>query len=306
VDVKGKIVLAFKGSPKDAPAARGMFGVAPIEPKSPEAWTEEAKDEAKIKTAYDKGAAAVLLFSPEKLQAMPLGGPAAGQQLSAAQLMAMLGMMQGDAAGFSRPFLAVPDVNERVFRWVMYRNPQESPRGFVSRMDQWRRDIRDKKPHSLATGVKGQVKGYTTTVFFSEKAKNNVSHNVIGKIEGTDPKLKAQVIVVGGHLDHVGVTNGVIFNGADDNASGSATVMEMARLMAANARTIKPKRTTYFALWAAEEMGLIGSEYWAKHPTDGVKFENIVCNFNNDMVGLGDRIGAPGGLNFPTIWNVIM
>ena len=173
-------------------------------------------------------------------------------------------------------------------------------------MDQWRRDIRDRKPRSAATGFKAQVAAYQTVTFFSEKLKNNVSRNVIGKVEGTDPKLKAQVIVVGGHLDHVGATNGVVFNGADDNASGSATVMEMARLVAANAAAIKPRRTIYFALWCAEEMGLIGSEYWAKHPTDGVSMDNVVANFNNDMVGLGDRIGAPGGLNFPTVWDVIM
>ena len=82
--------------------------------------------------------------------------------MTQAQVMAMLGM--GGPAGepliFTRPFLVVSDINERVFRHVMYRDPQESPRGFVARMDQWRRDIRDKKPHSVATGVKGQVKGY--------------------------------------------------------------------------------------------------------------------------------------------------
>ena len=71
-------------------------------------------------------------------------------------------------------------------------------------MDGWRRDIRDRTPRSAATGVKAQVKGFQTVTFFSEKLKNNVSRNVIGKVEGTDPKLKAQVIVVGGHLDHVG------------------------------------------------------------------------------------------------------
>jgi hypothetical protein len=173
-------------------------------------------------------------------------------------------------------------------------------------MDQWRRDIRDKKPHSVATGIKGSVKGYASATVYSEKLKNNISHNVIGKVEGTDPKLKFQVIVIGGHLDHNGMSNGVVYNGADDDASGSATTMEMARLIAANAATIKPKRTIYFALWCAEELGLVGSNYWVKNPTDGVKIDNVVANFNNDMVGLGDRIGAPGGLNFPTIWDVIM
>jgi len=306
VDVKGKIVMAFKGAPKDAPPARGMFGVAPPEPKDVEPWTDESKDQAKIKTAYEKGAAAVLLFSPEKL-APPMAA-APGQPMTQAQVMAMLGMggPQGETLTFTRPFLVVTDVNERVFRHVMYRDPQESPRGFVARMDQWRRDIRDKKPHSVATGVKGQVKGYATTTVYSEKLKNNISHNVVGKVEGIDPKLKAQVIVIGGHLDHIGMTNGVVFNGADDDASGAATTMEMARLVAANAATIKPKRTIYFALWCGEELGLLGSNYWVKHPTDGVKIENVVADFNNDMVGLGDRIGAPGGLNFPTTWDVIM
>jgi Zn-dependent M28 family amino/carboxypeptidase len=307
VDVKGKIVIALKGAPKDAPAARGMFGATVAEPKEIEPWTDESKDQAKIKAAYDKGAAAVVLFAPEKLSPAPTSAP--GQLVTQAQAMAMLGAGGGQAGEpltFTRPFLVVSDIDVRVFRHLMYRDPQESSRGFTARVDQWRRDIRDKKPHSLATGIKGSVKGYATVTVYGEKQKNNVSHNVVGKVEGTDPKLKSQVIVIGGHLDHVGMTNGVVFNGADDDASGAATTMEMARLFAANAATIKPKRTIYFALWCAEEFGLVGSAYWVKHPTDGVKIDNVVANFNNDMVGLGDRIGAPGGLNFPTIWEVIM
>ncbi len=264
VDVKGKIVLVFKGSPKDAPAARGMFGATVDAPKNNEAWADESKDAAKIKTAYDKGAAAILLFAPEKLA--PPNPMAAPQALSQAQIMAMMAGAQAPAEPYTRPFLVMTDVSERVFRHAMFRDAQESPRGFTARMDQWRRDIRDGKAHSVATGVKGRVSGYKTTTFFSDKLKNNVSHNVVGKVEGTDPKLKAQVIVVGGHLDHVGVSNGVVMNGADDNASGAATVMEMARLVATNAGTIKPKRTIYFALWAAEEMGLIGSEYLVEAP----------------------------------------
>ena len=266
VDPKGKIVIAFKGAPKDAPPARGMFGVAPPEPKDVEPWADESKDQAKIKMAYEKGAAAVLLFAPEKLSPAPASAP--GQVMTQAQVMAMLGM--GGPAGepliFTRPFLVVSDINERIFRQVMYRDPQESPRGFTSRMDQWRRDIRDKKPHSMATGVKGQVKGYQTATVYSAKNKNNVSHNVVGKVEGTDPKLKAQVIVIGGHLDHTGMTNGVVFNGADDDASGSATTMEMARLFAVNAATIKPKRTIYFALWCGRGTGASRVELLGEAP----------------------------------------
>ncbi len=302
VDVKDKIVLAFKGSPKDAPAARGMFGINPPEPKNPEPWTEESTDRAKIKTAYEKGAAAILLFSPDKLAlSSPFGGQ---QQPTMAQMFGMGREIEGSP--YTRPFLVVTDVNERVFRQVMWRDPQESARGFVGRIDQIRRDIRDKKARSQAAGVGAQLKGYTTTQYYGEKFKNNTSHNVIGKIEGADPSLAGQYILIGGHLDHVGTTNGVIYNGADDDASGAATTMEMGRLFAANASTIKPKRTVIFALWCGEEMGLLGSNYYAKSPSDGVKIDNIVANFNLDMVGLGERIGAPGGLNFPAVFDVIM
>ncbi len=300
VDVKGKVVLAFKGSPKDAPPARGMFGAAPPEPKSTEAWTEESATSAKVMKAYEKGAAAILLFDPAKLSGTPAG--------AALPPGMVVGMVQQplDPAALARPFLAFSDVDVRVFRQVMYRDPQESPRGFAARIDQIRRDIKGKTPRSVATGARAQAKGYATATFYGEKYKNNISHNVIGKVEGTDPKLKTQYIVVGGHMDHLGVTSGVIYPGADDDASGTATVMEMARLLATNAATIKPKRTVIFALWCGEEEGLVGSNYWGEHPTDGATMDNVVANFNNDMVGLGDGIGAPGALNFPTIFDVVM
>jgi hypothetical protein len=307
VEVKGKIVLALKGSPKDAPTARSSFGPPSAGPASTEAWTDESTDAARIKTAYDKGAAAIMLFSTDKLTPPnQSGGPAA----AAPAAPAMGGRPAPlDPASFTRPFLAVTDIDARVFRQVMYRDPialQESPRAFIARVDQMRRDIRDKKPRSIATGVRAQIKGYATAKYYGEKYNNAVSHNVVGKVEGTDPKLKNQYIVIGGHMDHLGVTNGVVFPGADDDASGAATVMEMARLFAANAATIKPKRTIIFGLWCGEEQGLLGSNYWGAHPTDGVTMDNVVADFNNDMVGLGDGIGAPGALNFPTIFDVVM
>jgi hypothetical protein len=306
IDVKDRIVLAFKGSPNDAPPARGMFGAAPPEPKSAEAWTAESAITAKVMTAYGKGAAAILLFDPNKLTSgtVTVGGPAP----AAAVQMVIGGAAQQplDPAAFTRPFLAVTDIDVRVFRQVMHRDPQESLGGFTARVGQIRRDIKGKTARSMATGIRGQVKGFATATFYGEKYKNNISHNVIGKVEGTDPKLKNQYIVVGGHMDHLGVRNGVIYPGADDDASGTATTMEMARLIATNAATIKPKRTIIFALWCGEEEGLVGSNYWGAHPTDGVNVDNVVADFNNDMVGLGDAIGAPGALNFPAIFDVVM
>ncbi len=212
VDVKGKVVLAFKGSPRDAPPARGMFGAAPPEPKSTETWAEESGLSAKVMKAYEKGAAAILLFDPAKLSPAPTGAAGA---LAAAIVIAGGGSAQQalDPQKLTRPFLAFTDIDVRVFRQVMYRDPQESPRGFTARMDQIRRDIKAKTARSMATGVRAQAKGFATATFYGEQYKNNVSHNVIGKVEGTDPKLKTQYIVVGGHMDHLGVTSGVIYPG---------------------------------------------------------------------------------------------
>jgi hypothetical protein len=209
-----------------------------------------------------------------------------------------------DPAAFTRPFIYVSNVDDSVFRWIMWRDPQESPRGFAARFAGLRTDIKAKKARSSVTGVTASLKGYDTATRYGEPYKNNIGRNVIAKIEGSDTALKAQYVIAGGHLDHTGMTNGVVFNGADDNASGAATTMEIARALAA--AKVQPKRTLIFALWTGEEQGLIGSQYYADNPTDGVSMEKTAAYFNMDMVGLGDRIGAPGALNFPQIFEVIM
>jgi hypothetical protein len=290
-DVKGKIVLALKGSPSNAPAARGMFGPAaesrPAEKETDE-WKEESADLRKATVAYEKGAAGILLYNPAPAPAFSASRPPRPEVT---------------ASPFARPFVYVNNIDERVFRWILSRDPQESARGFAARIDRMRRDIKAKKVQTMATGVRAQLKGYESVTAYGEKFKNNVSRNVLGKIEGVDADLKTQHIIVGAHLDHVGVTDGVIYNGADDNASGSAVAMEIARLMAQN--NIRPKRTVIIGLWCGEELGLLGSRHYAANPADGVSMDRVVANFNLDMVGLGTRIGAPGALNFPEIWEVI-
>lgn len=101
--------------------------------------------------------------------------------------------------------------------------------------------------------------------------------NVIGVIEGEN---RDEIIVVGAHYDHMGIGNGYIWNGADDNGSGTVGVMTLAR--AVNATGVKPKKTIVFALWTAEEKGLIGSRYWVDNPT--VPLENIKMHINFDMI----------------------
>jgi len=106
------------------------------------------------------------------------------------------------------------------------------------------------------------------------------SANVVGWIEGSDPKLKEEVVVVGAHLDHLGRRGDYIYNGADDNGSGSVGVMALARAFAANPD--KPKRTVVFALWTGEEKGLLGSRYYVMNPP--FPMDKTVAYLNMDMI----------------------
>lgn len=113
--------------------------------------------------------------------------------------------------------------------------------------------------------------------------------NVNGYIPGTDPVLKNEYIVIGGHHDHLGMggpgansrkpDQTGVHHGADDNASGTAGVMELARLYANN----PPKRSIVFSAFAAEEQGLLGSKYFVKNPPVPLKDISVMVNF--DMIG---------------------
>jgi hypothetical protein len=109
------------------------------------------------------------------------------------------------------------------------------------------------------------------------------SENVIGIVEGSDPRLKNEYVVMSAHLDHLGIGRPVngdsIYNGAMDDASGVASVIEIARLLKASA--IKTKRSVLFMAQTAEEKGELGSKYLAGHPT--VPFDTLVADINLDM-----------------------
>ena len=121
------------------------------------------------------------------------------------------------------------------------------------------------------------------------------SENVVGVIEGSDPVLKNEYIVFTAHLDHLGqgaaVAGDTIYNGAFDNATGIAVMLEVARYFSELQR--KPRRALLFLAVTAEESGMLGSEYFAKHPT--VPRGAIVANINTDLplalTAVGDVIG---------------
>ncbi|MEW4561567.1 M20/M25/M40 family metallo-hydrolase [Bremerella sp. JC770] len=115
------------------------------------------------------------------------------------------------------------------------------------------------------------------------------SRNILGILPGEQGADTGDVIVVGAHYDHVGYGNrsnsfgpfGYVHNGADDNASGTAALLEV--VQALTQMKAKPKRSILFVLWDGEEKGLLGSKYWVEHPT--IQWDRIRLYINLDMVG---------------------
>ncbi len=145
------------------------------------------------------------------------------------------------------------------------------------------------------------LRGTQLTITSTAKVKLVKCYNVLGLIEGSDPDLKNEVIVIGAHYDHLGRFGDYIYNGADDNGSGSVGVLAAARAFAVN--PVKPKRSILFALWTGEEKGLLGSRYYVKNPY--IPIDKTIMYFNMDMISraydeqtftrMGRMFQFPGG-----------
>ncbi len=123
-----------------------------------------------------------------------------------------------------------------------------------------------------------KIKGVEIEINHQVEKEIIQTRNVVGVIEGEN---KDEIIVIGAHYDHLGANDGFIWNGADDNASGTVGVWMLAK--AFSEAGIKPKKTIVFAAWTGEEKGLLGSKYFADHPFGG-SIENIKLNINFDMI----------------------
>lgn len=151
-----------------------------------------------------------------------------------------------------------------------------------------------KSPFSFLTRRKAEIR---VNAQYNKAAK---TMNVIGMIEGSDPELRDEYLIIGAHLDHVGSQAGLLFPGANDNASGSAAVFEIAD--AFQSSNIKPKRTILFVLFASEEQGLFGSKYFVENLK--INPEKVVAMFNLDSIGYGDSIQVGNGKSSPELWSL--
>ena len=151
-------------------------------------------------------------------------------------------------------------------------------------------------PYEIVMGPEGEtLRLQADAAADTTPARRITDHNLIGLIRGSDPALRDQAVVLGAHYDHVGVGKPVagdsIYNGADDDASGVAAVLVAARALARN----PPKRSVIILLASGEESGVLGTQWYLKHPK--VPLASTVADLEVEMIGRPDSLaGGPGKL----------
>ncbi len=154
------------------------------------------------------------------------------------------------------------------------------------------------KPYALGFNLRGNI---------ITRVEKIISNNVVGLAEGSDPKLKSEAVVFTAHWDHLGVGRAVlgdaIYNGAADNATGCALLLELAR--AWSAQSPRPKRSAIFLAVTAEEKGLLGSKYYTRNPL--VPLGKTALNLNFDMIlplGVPESVVVTGA-DRTTVWPAV-
>jgi hypothetical protein len=250
IDVKGKVVIALRYEPMD-----GSWHSRLAPQDDPSGWSEHATFATKAKTAAEHGAAALLIVN------VPDSEP---------DLLTNFSSATAEPAS-----IPVIQIKESVADQLLTGN------GSPNLKTLWNQINSAFKPRSmLLTG--GNVSGEVQIA-----AKETQLNNVIGVLPGEGP-LADQFIIVGAHYDHLGLGQlgytlgppGSIYHGADDNASGTSTILELASRFSHGPA---PARSIVFICFTAEEEGLIGSEYFVKRPP--IPLDKIVAMVNLDMVG---------------------
>jgi Zn-dependent M28 family amino/carboxypeptidase len=247
LDLHGKIVVYLAGSPADVPGALASHYQTPAERWKPL-----------------KAAGAIGILSIPNPASMDI--PWSRMSLNRAHpSMDLAGSEFNETAGLKMALTFNPAQAEKLFAGSGHAFAEIAELG------------KDRKPlprFSLAVSLKARA---------SVKRGEVESANVIARLPGTDPALKGEVVILSAHVDHIGIGEPIdgdrIYNGAMDDGSGSALLLDMAANLAASAE--KPRRSILFTFVTAEEKGLLGSKYFAAHPT--VDPKSIVADVNVDM-----------------------
>ena len=253
LDVKGRFILKISGTPK---FAREIL--------SPSELSASSREMEKI--ARSMGAVGIIEFNP---QLTIVGNP---------ERMDFMNMSPSEGnplpgrgyASYAIPGKKNPDNLIRVVISVKIANEILNGTGITLEDYIKKADSNEPNPAPVLTGRTIYLKS-------SVKTTSLAVRNVIGIIEGNNPD---QILILGAHYDHMGIGNGYIWNGADDNGSGTVGVMTIAKAIMETG--IKPEKTIILALWTAEELGLLGSRYYLENLTYPVK--NLRLNVNFDMI----------------------
>jgi Zn-dependent M28 family amino/carboxypeptidase len=251
--LKGKIVVYINGGPGDLPAALKSFArTSPLE-----------------KVLADAGAVGTISIATPKSMDFPWDRVAANASQPGMRLAA-----DPQAAAIASRHPALADLHRTMFSAAF--NPAEAEKLFANTRHHFTEllalaDAQKPLPHF------DLHKTITASVVTENSAVE--SPNIVAKLEGSDPILKNEYVLVSAHLDHLGVNANTLFPGAMDDASGVASVIEIAKMFSKN--TERPKRSMLFVIFTGEEKGLLGSRYFAGHPT--VPERGIVADLNLDM-----------------------
>jgi len=247
IDVKGKIVVLVSGAPDGlASTITAHFSNAGN----------------KMETAFLKGAIGAIIINTGT-RAFSNPNPV---------LQSNVALNPEKTAAYGRGFTGTLSLALNAYKPLLTRLCMVAGKN----ADQVLADIKQRKPSSFDIPL-------TLSASYNTKHSEFESYNVVGLIPGSDKTLKNEYVVHSAHLDHVGigrVVNGdSIYNGAHDNASGVASLLEIARIYKTS--DAKPKRSILIVMVTAEEMGLVGSSYFAANPT--VPKNAIVADVNTDM-----------------------
>ena len=271
-DVSGKVVLMLDHEPGEFDAASPFDGVV---------TSEHGRLVRKAAEAQRRGAAAVLVVADvhnhdDRLSIRGLMGstwPAEPRRIPRYELAAWVEAIQIPAARIT-PELATRIVSGTGTDLEALARRADRPAGFAA----------------LPVDVEVEV---TTAV----ERRRVTQHNVVGLLVGSDPTLRDEWIIVCAHFDHEGANGARIFNGADDDASGVAGLLEIAEAYALAARGgTRPRRSILFAAWNAEERGLFGAWAYTEQPL--APLADTVALINMDMIGRNEEVPPRGGRRF--------
>ncbi|HFA50657.1 MAG TPA: M28 family peptidase [Bacteroidetes bacterium] len=257
VDVEGKTILIYKGEPM---RKNGKSYITRSRKLS--SWSTNWRK--KLEAAYQHGVALVLIIDPDIKKSIAKNR---STLLSSQMKMGEGGNPKGRYANnmFISGTVAKDIVGSKMKKFVKVRDGIK----------------KTGKPKSMALKCKLAAEQ-------TKKTRQLLGSNVLGFIEGADPKLKEEVVVVTAHYDHLGMRNKSIYNGADDNGSGTSAVMNISKaFMEAKNKGQGPRRSVLFMLVSGEEKGLLGSEYYSENPV--FPLENTVADVNIDMIGRIDK-----------------